>query len=486
MSLATRLSAFFLAALACVLVGFSVSLYVLARGHLYRQADVRVRAALDILLATAEMEPDGLDWEPPQRLQRLGEGAPPDAVCWAVTDGKGELVDGSANDEAARFFAAADVPGEGDSSSGQDVRFGDGTWLVVRHTLRHKGDVPAPQPGGPRRYAALVVTAAIPLANVQEQLRRLALLLAGLSAGLWLTAAVVGRQLCRRALRPLTGMAGAARAITAADLGRRLPSAGTGDELEELGGAFNDLLGRLQESFERQRRFTGDASHQLRTPLTAVLGQIDVALRRQRDPEEYRRVLRAVQGQALHLGRIVEALLFLARADAEALAPGREATDLRPWLRERLASWSAHPRAADIRPDIPDGPPLEVDVHAPLLAQAVDNLLENACKYSEPGSPVRLRAWQEPARVCVSVEDRGRGIAADDLPHIFEPFYRSKQSRELGVAGLGLGLAVAARAVRALGGRITAKSQPGQGSLFTIELPRRAPVADKDHAPQVQ
>jgi signal transduction histidine kinase len=205
-----------------------------------------------------------------------------------------------------------------------------------------------------------------------------------------------------------------------------------------------------------------------------VLGQIDVALRRERDREEYRRVLQAVQGQALHLGRIVEALLFLARVDAEALAPGRERIDLRPWLRERLALWSAHPRAADLRLETPDGLRLEVHAHAPLLAQAVDNLLENACKYGEPGSPITLRAWQQPGLVCVAVEDRGCGIAAEDLPHIFEPFYRSRQARERRVSGLGLGLAVAARAVRALGGEITAKSQPGKGSLFTIQLPEHA------------
>jgi heavy metal sensor kinase len=476
MSLATRLSACFLAALACVLAGFSVSLYALARGHLYRQTDARVRAALDVLVATAEDEPDGLDWEPHQRLVGWGGGAPEDAVCWAVTDGQGRWVDGSAV-AAARFFAAAQVGGEGDSPVADDLRFEDGEWRIMRLTVRHRADSQPPPPAGSKRYSALVFTTAAPLAPMESALQKLAFLLAGLSVALWLTAAVLGRWLGRRALRPLSRMASAARAITASDLTRRLPQADTRDELEELGRAFNDLLARLQESFERQRQFTGDASHQLRTPLTAVLGQIDVALRRRRDPEEYQRVLRAVQGQAQHLGRIVEALLFLARADAEALAPGWARIDLRPWLHERLASWSSHARAADLRLDVPDGLPLAVQAHAPLLAQAVDNLLENACKYSTAGTPITLRAWQSAGLVFVAVEDRGRGIETDDLPHIFEPFYRSPRARELGVAGLGLGLAVAARAVRALGGHITAKSEPGRGSLFTIQLPGDASPA---------
>src|SRR5581483_11619807 len=105
--------------------------------------------------------------------------------------------------------------------------------------------------------------------------------------------------------------------MSAADLDVRLPAADTGDELEELGLAFNDLLGRLQEAFERQRRFTGDASHQLRTPLTVMLGQIEVALRRDRPAGEYREALSVAHGQAERLRRIVEMLLFLARADAE-------------------------------------------------------------------------------------------------------------------------------------------------------------------------
>src|SRR5437763_732045 len=141
-------------------------------------------------------------------------------------------------------------------------------------------------------------------------------------------AALAGRRLCRRALRPLTGMAAAARAISADDLGRRLPPAGTGDEVDDLGRAFNELLARLQESFERQRRFTGDASHQLRTPLAAMLGQVEVALRRERPPEEYQRVLTLVHKQSAKLREIVEMLLFLSRADAEAKRPQLEALDL--------------------------------------------------------------------------------------------------------------------------------------------------------------
>src|SRR5205823_5591551 len=145
-----------------------------------------------------------------------------------------------------------------------------------------------------------------------------------ISGGLWLLAAFLGRWLSRRALVPVTSMARAARAIDPSDLNQRLPDPGSRDEVHDLAASFNDLLSRYQEAFARQARFTGDASHQLRTPLTAILGEVEVALRRERSIEDLRAALQKVKGRAAHLGQIVEMLLFLARADAEAITPHLE------------------------------------------------------------------------------------------------------------------------------------------------------------------
>ncbi len=224
-------------------------------------------------------------------------------------------------------------------------------------------------------------------------------------------------------------MAVAARTIHADDLGQRLPNAGTGDELEDLGRAFNDLLGRLQESFERQRRFSGDASHQLRTPLTAILGQIDVLFRRDRPVEEYERVLKVVQKQTAHLRLIVEMLLFLARADAETKLTQLETLDCAEWLADHLQTWAPHARAADLKFEAASSGPYWVRAQLPLLGQLIDNLLDNATKCSGPGTAVVIRIGEESGLVTVVVEDEGCGVAADDLPHIFEAFYRSPHSR---------------------------------------------------------
>src|SRR5262249_14448190 len=152
------------------------------------------------------------------------------------------------------------------------------------------------------------------------------------------------------------------------------------DELHALADSFNGLLDRLQESHERQRRFAGDASHQLRTPLAAMLGQLEVALRRERSADEYRRALADVREQGERLRRIVEALLFRTRADAEALAPSLESVELSSWLAAHLKTWDAHPRAGDLRCEAAAGP-LWARAQPQLLAQAVDNLLDNAAKY---------------------------------------------------------------------------------------------------------
>ena len=122
-----------------------------------------------------------------------------------------------------------------------------------------------------------------------------------------------------------------------------------------------------------------------------------------------------------------------------------------------------------------DGDPLWTRAHRPLLGQLLDNLLENACKYSGPGTPIIVRIWCEPATVALAVEDRGCGIPAEDLPRVFEPFYRAESARRLGRAGVGLGLAVARRIAETHGGTITAESEPGRGSRFVVRLPWAPP-----------
>jgi heavy metal sensor kinase len=475
MTLTSRLSVFFLGALAFVLVGFSLSLYLLAHLYLHRQVDDRLESALNTLTAAAEMRPDGVEWEPHERQLSLGREEMAEALAWMVRDDHGRPLPQSPVLVADDFLSHCS-PGLVSGFPGQEVVTYQGRrWQVAQRRVEPSAGAswpePADQGGNEQRFSALLLTSAVSLEPVSAQLGTLAVMLAGLSLGLWLLAALLGRWLCRRALLPLASMAEASRGMSAANLDQRLPTPSTQDELAELGHAFNDLLARLQESFERQRRFTGDASHQLRTPLAAMLGQIEVALRHDRSTPEYQRVLHQVQEQAQRLRRIVEMLLFLARADAESLTPQLEPLSLSSWLEECRTRWSTHARADDLRMDCPADDPLSVRAQAALLDQLVDNLLENACKYSPAGTPITLRLGRERDRVFLSVADKGCGIPAEDLPHIFEPFYRSASARRLGIGGVGLGLAVARRIAVALGGSLDVKSTVPGGSQFTLRLP---------------
>jgi heavy metal sensor kinase len=477
MSLTTRLNAFFLAALALVLAGFSVALYLLAQNYLTKETDDKLKAALDTLATAVDVD-DMLEWEGHERHLTLGRDDSPDQVRWTVHGNADRLVSKSEN------LNDPDLGETGTPTLHTDavtVDRPDGRWRLRQIELRghgsrwgggfivHSGKNPTHGLDfGPNRHFTMVLTVAVPLQPQEDTLRNLALALAGLSAGVLLMAGLAGRWLCRRALAPVTAMAGAARAMTAADRDARLPPTGTADELADLGRAFNDLLSRLQEAFERQRRFTGDASHQLRTPLAAVLGQVEVALRRDRTAEEYRAALVRVQGQAQHLRHIVDMLLFLARAEAEARAPELVDTDLAAWLPEHLLRWADHPRRPDIRVE---AEPCRACVQPALLGQLLDNLLDNACKYSDAGTAVVIRLGRDGAAVALAVEDAGCGIAAEDVPHLFEPFFRSAEARRQGKAGVGLGLAVARRIAAALGGTLQQESSAGVGCRFVLRLP---------------
>src|SRR5262249_36548111 len=249
-----------------------------------------------------------------------------------------------------------------------------------------------------------VLAAWAALEPVEAEIRSLAAVLPLISLGLWALAAAIGRHFARRTLAPLARMAESARAMPFDD--GRLPSPGTRDELDEFARSFNGLLDRLHVALERQRQFTGQASHQIRTPLAALIAAIEVARRRPRTVDEHERALDRLHDDAVRLWRVVEALLFLARADAEATLPDLESMDLAASAAEHLRGWSEHERAADLHFESRSDEPLWIQAHRPLFGQLLDNLFENACKYSAPGTPITVRGGGEPGSVARAVERR--------------------------------------------------------------------------------
>lgn len=478
MTLTTRLALFFLGALGVTLVGFSTVLYALADRHLTRQLDDRLAAAARTAAAAAEVEPDGVEWEPAGRPHALAPGGFGEQLYWVVTAADGRVIDRSTQPDADAVLAHAEEALQAGHRNPRRIDRDGHAWHATH--LRIEPEVP-PAAVGAGKHRALTLTAAVPLDPVRDTLRALAAALAGLNVAVLVVAAFVGRVVVRRALAPIARMADAARAMGADDRDARLPVGPAADELADLSAAFNGLLGRLDEAFARERRFTGEASHQLRTPVAAIIGQVEVALRRDRDPAEYRLMLAKVHAQAERLRRVVDALLFLARSQGDGPPVALEPLDIAVVVRDRLAVFAEHQRVGDLRLDVAEG--VWASAHRELLGELFDALLDNALKYSDPGTPVDVRIGRDADCAWVEVEDRGVGIAEADVPHVFQPFFRAAAVRDRGVAGVGLGLAVAARIAAAFGGAVRVSSESG-GTRFRLELPslQNAPGTNSDSA----
>ncbi len=278
---------------------------------------------------------------------------------------------------------------------------------------------------------------------------------------------LVGRLLAR----PLQRLAQTARRVAEGDLSARTGLPGGRSEIRAVASAFDDMVSRLEESFTAQKRFVADASHELKTPLTAIAGMAE--LLEQATPDERRRALATLQREVSRMSRLVEELLTLSRTEEGPATGPRVAFDAAEMLAE----------VADSAALLAPAHPLEVRVPGPLrlvgdreaLARAVRNLVDNAVKHSPPGSAVTLEGLGEPGEVHLRVRDRGPGIAAGDLPHVFDRFYRADRSRSRQTGGSGLGLAIVRAVVEAHGGRATLCNHPEGGLEATLVLPSGNP-----------
>jgi len=286
-----------------------------------------------------------------------------------------------------------------------------------------------------------------------------------------------GLLLANQALRPVDRLTRAAEQIAAGDLTERVPEQAQMDEMGRLAVTFNDMISRLQAAFERQKQFTSDASHELRTPLAVMRGDIEITLRRERSTEEYKRALTSNLEEIMRLSRLVEDLLTLARGDTGQIELRCEPVDLNA-LCQRMAEYIlplADQREQTLVYDPPLGAgnaPVIVNADVLRVKQLLLNLLDNAIKYTEPRGKITLDLKTEENVAIITVTDTGRGIPEEDLPYIFERFFRrSAKTADRSAAGFGLGLSIVKWIVDSHGGRVEAKSEVGKGTEFVVRLP---------------
>jgi heavy metal sensor kinase len=294
-----------------------------------------------------------------------------------------------------------------------------------------------------------------------------------LAAGLAVLALGMGGgwRLVTHALRPIEDISSAAAKIAAGDLSQRINTAETENELGRLAGVLNSTFSRLEAAFNQQGRFTADAAHELRTPVSVLLTHAQNGLASPGLSEEQREAFEACQRAGQRMRRLIESLLQLARLDAGQEPMKREAFDLSCVAQECVEM--VRPLAAERKVAIvSELSPTECHGDAERIGQVIMNLLTNGIYFNKDGGEVRISTQAAEGSITLSVSDTGQGIPAEDLPHVFERFYRVDKSRSGTQGRTGLGLAICKAIMEAHGGTITVSSQPGSGSVFKATIPR--------------
>lgn len=294
--------------------------------------------------------------------------------------------------------------------------------------------------------------------------------LLGVGIGIWLLGLSGGWWIAGRAIAPIQDISRTATRIADGNLAERIDAGGAAQELRQLSAVLNQTFARLQEAFEQQKRFTADAAHELRTPVTILLSETERILRRERSPEEYRQVIHACHTAAVRMRGLTEALLTLARLEARGAASANDAVDLALIARDSLAQHAplADERRITLFPDL--GPaPCRGDAAALLIL--INNLVANAIQHHRPGGNVHVTTKRSGTEAILTVADNGPGIAEADQPHVFERFYRADKARSSASGHTGLGLAIVKSIVDNHGGAIEVTSRPGEGARFVVRLP---------------
>ena len=287
-----------------------------------------------------------------------------------------------------------------------------------------------------------------------------------------LLAAFGGYWMSRRALAPVDEITGAARSIGAQNLANRLAVPQTGDELERLGSTLNDMLARLETAFQRIAQFTADASHELRSPVSVMRTSAELTLRKSRSENEYREALSQILHEAEKVSQLIEQLLVLARADSGVAATPLQRTNLTESIEKAYRQSSVLAEAKHVKSfeRVPEAP-VWVRGDASSLERLFLILLDNAVKYTQPGGRIEVQLDAEKGFAFADIRDTGIGISAEDIPHLFERFYRADRARSRDTGGAGLGLAIGQWIAEAHGGEIRVRSEPGKGSSFQVRLP---------------
>lgn len=360
-------------------------------------------------------------------------------------------------------FASENVPEGNRGRPGGDSEGGE---KIIKRTV--KGFREMVHTGGPGG-SLILGKSIVPL---EKELSSLAVRLALVGVAIVAVGFLVGWFLIGWSLKPIGKISGAAHRIAAGDLSERIEVGNPGSELGQLAGVLNETFERLERSFEHQVRFTADASHEMRTPISVILAKSQFALNRERSPEKYRECLRTCLESAQHMRALTEALLELSKVDAGKFVLRTSEGNLAGLVREvvHMIEPLAEEKRVTIDSSLED---LTAGYDDQKIRQVLLNLLGNAVKYQREGGSIQITLTSDGGEIVLMVADNGPGIAPENLPHLFERFYRVDRARKReGRGGTGLGLAITKAIVEGHRGRISVSSELGKGTVFEVRLPK--------------
>jgi heavy metal sensor kinase len=472
----TRLAAFYTGVFTVVLTLFAALSYQLATRELKRQSDVRldqVAAGLRGYLRFENGRPYFL-YNPQDREERFFvTDSAQYSQLYDAADGHlvqqseaSRLASLALSSERARTVVArlaADTRMQYTRESEFD--FGEKNGPRMRF---HNAEI---RDSEGRAYLLRVGT---PLAPLDAALKQIAgIFVVMLPVGM-LVAGLGGWWMARSALKPVDNLRAAAQSINISQLQRRLPLRGTHDELDRLAQTFNEVFARLEQAVDQMKQFTAGIAHELRTPLSVLQGEAELALMSADSVEEYRNLLTGQLAQFEKLSRMFNQLLLLARAEAGELQLAARTVDLSEMVRFLIEQMTPIAEDKSISLHVQDDNVGQVIGDSEWLERIVVNLLDNAIKFTPSGGRVTVTVSARGSQVALEVRDTGIGIPAEALPHIFDRFFRVDSSRSADVPGVGLGLTLVKWAVEAQGGSIQVESAPEAGTCFTVLMPLAA------------
>ncbi len=316
-----------------------------------------------------------------------------------------------------------------------------------------------------------IVQVGISLENTEFDLRRLMIIMILAGGGLMLLASLGGNFIIRKALKPVKSVVQTAKDISADDLSLRIESGQRQDEIGELVDTFNDMISRLEKSVKKIKQFSGDVSHELRTPLTIIRGEIEVLLRKERNKEEYQKILKSTLEEAAYLERIIDDLLFLSRIEALEKKEFDKSVQLDEILLKVVESQELAAKKKDITLDIKKAEPAQIKGEEVLLERMVANIIDNSIRYTHSGGKVEVSLDKKDGTFTLLVKDTGIGIPEESQPLIFDRFYVVDKSRFKETGGLGMGLSIVKRVADCHGGKIEVESEVNKGTSFLIHFP---------------